>query len=216
MYHGRYLTATQNGGGTSGGTDVNAPGNVYFYGAGLTDLSQDWLLDEGGDEEPSEGGYGNGTITIGQRPSALDYFRDCCSPVFNRFHEDYTTGNGVAQCTWHWYGRAYEVLGKAIEFSGVGALNGAAWYSRITNGKKSSTPAANSIAVWGDGGFGHVAYVEKVDNNCIYISEANWRGTLSAHDDMDGRVYTVPRSNLTRKTSDERELACIGFIHLVI
>ena len=54
MYNGRYLTANQNSNGTSGGTDVNAAGNVYFYGGGLTDRSQDWdpiLLDEGDDEE---------------------------------------------------------------------------------------------------------------------------------------------------------------------
>lgn len=43
MYNGRYLTANQGSGGTSGGTDVNAAGNVYFYGGGLTDNSQDWL-----------------------------------------------------------------------------------------------------------------------------------------------------------------------------
>ena len=43
MYNGRYLTANQGSGGTSGGKDVNAPGNVYFYDGGLTDRSQDWL-----------------------------------------------------------------------------------------------------------------------------------------------------------------------------
>ena len=34
MYNDRYLTANQNSGGTSSGTDVNAAGNVYFYGGG--------------------------------------------------------------------------------------------------------------------------------------------------------------------------------------
>ena len=43
MYNGRYLTANQGSGGTSGGKDVNAAGNVYFYDGGLTDCSQDWL-----------------------------------------------------------------------------------------------------------------------------------------------------------------------------
>ena len=43
MYNGRYLTANQGSGGTSGGKDVNAAGNVYFYDGGLTDRSQDWL-----------------------------------------------------------------------------------------------------------------------------------------------------------------------------
>lgn len=55
MYNGRYLTANQGSNGTSGGKDVNAAGNVYFYGGGLTDRSQDWdpiLLEDGDDEEP--------------------------------------------------------------------------------------------------------------------------------------------------------------------
>ena len=43
MYNGRYLTANQGSGGTSGGKDVNAAGNVYFYDGGLTDRSQSWL-----------------------------------------------------------------------------------------------------------------------------------------------------------------------------
>lgn len=41
-YNDRYLTANQGSNGTSGGKDVNAAGNVYFYNGGLTDLSQDW------------------------------------------------------------------------------------------------------------------------------------------------------------------------------
>ncbi len=43
MYNGRYLTANQGSNGSSTGKDVNAAGNVYFYGGGLTDFSQDWL-----------------------------------------------------------------------------------------------------------------------------------------------------------------------------
>ncbi len=62
MYNGRYLTANQGSGGTSGGKDVNAPGNVYFYDGGLTDRSQDWLpvrmdADPTPDPKPEPGEY---------------------------------------------------------------------------------------------------------------------------------------------------------------
>lgn len=54
-YSNKYLTANQGSNGTSGGKDVNAAGNVYFYNGGLTDDSQDWLpvrLDGGSDPDP--------------------------------------------------------------------------------------------------------------------------------------------------------------------
>lgn len=62
VYNGRYLTANQNSNGTSGGKDVNAAGNVYFYNGGLTDHSQEWLpvlLEGGADtgEEESDNPY---------------------------------------------------------------------------------------------------------------------------------------------------------------
>ena len=43
-YPTKYLTANQGSNGTSGGKDVDASGNVYFYAGGLTDYSQDWKL----------------------------------------------------------------------------------------------------------------------------------------------------------------------------
>ena len=54
-YSNKYLTANQGSNGTSGGKDVNAAGNVYFYNGGLTDDSQDWLpvrLDGGSTPTP--------------------------------------------------------------------------------------------------------------------------------------------------------------------
>lgn len=56
-YNDRYLTANQGSNGTSGGKDVNAAGNVYFYNGGLTDLSQDWkpILLDGTTPDPEPG-----------------------------------------------------------------------------------------------------------------------------------------------------------------
>lgn len=216
----RVMNSTAN---TDAGKTPTSAGNVYWSSTWLGS-SCIWVVaavDAGTspdpEPEPQPGeGFGNGTIAVGKRPSTLDYSRACYGPTFNRFHKDYANGNGTAQCTWHCYGRAYEVLGKTIEFSGTGGLNGATWYSRITNGEKSNEPKTNSIAVWDEGGNGHVAYVEKVDNEYIYISEANWRGTLNAHDDEDGKVYTLPRTNLTRTASGQRTFTFLGFVHLDI
>lgn len=54
----KYLTANQGSNGTSGGNDVNAAGNVYWYDGGLTDRSQDWepiRLDGGSEPGPEPG-----------------------------------------------------------------------------------------------------------------------------------------------------------------
>ena len=84
MYNGRYLTANQGSGGTSGGKDVNAAGNVYFYDGGLTDRSQDWLpVRMGADPtpdpkpEPSDGQnlifpVNNARITAGYKVSKYE------------------------------------------------------------------------------------------------------------------------------------------------
>ena len=54
-YYTMYLTANQGSNGSSGGKDLNAAGNVYFYHKELGDKSQDWLpirLDGGTDPDP--------------------------------------------------------------------------------------------------------------------------------------------------------------------
>lgn len=58
-YTNKYLTANQGSDGTSGGRDVNAAGNVYWYKGGLTDFSQDWepiLLEKPAQPEPEPTG----------------------------------------------------------------------------------------------------------------------------------------------------------------
>ena len=83
------------------------------------------------------------------------------------------------------------MLGKTITFSQTSGLNGGTWYALITNGVKTQIPTANSIAVWDDGGAGHVAYVERVSGNNIYISEANWGGISNTFDPEDGKVKVL-------------------------
>ena len=211
-YSNKYLTANQGNNGTSNGRTTHDAGNVYWYAGGLTDHSQEWkpiLVDDGGS---SSGGSGNGTIIEGQRPSTLNYDSAPYKVPFNRFHQDYAPGNGTAQCTWHCYGRAKEVMGVTINFSQSGGNNAGMWWSRVTNCDKSSTPRANSIAVWQDGGYGHVAYVEKVVGSNVYISEANYAGLLNQLDPADGKVVKLSIDAMKSRSNGRFKLA--GYLYL--
>lgn len=42
-----------------------------------------------------------------------------------------------------------------------------------------STPSAGAVAVWNDGGYGHVAYVTGVQGGQIQVQEANYAGNQS-------------------------------------
>ena len=76
------------------------------------------------------------------------------------------------QCTWYAWGRAYE---KGMSFYwGNGYFGNACdWYknAKVAGYHCEATPRSNSIAVWE--AENHVAFVESVDGNIIYISEGN-------------------------------------------
>ena len=80
--------------------------------------------------------------------------------------------NYWGQCTWYAWGRALEKTGTALPCRG----NAKTWISAAT----STTPRANSVAVWTDGTYGHVAFVEAVENGLLYITEAN-RGNAGTY-----------------------------------
>lgn len=93
------------------------------------------------------------------------------------------------QCTWWAWGRAAQYLQLAHGQSltalcdGVTNLgNGGDYYRNLSRYFVSSktTPKANSIISWSGGEYGHVAYVEAVDANGIWVSMADaghaWRG----------------------------------------
>ena len=61
-------------------------------------------------------------------------------------------------------------------------MNAKDWWTTVTNCTKSSTPASNSIAVFSGNSnntFGHMVYVEKVENGNVYFTEANWSGSTN-------------------------------------
>ena len=92
------------------------------------------------------------------------------------------------QCTWWVYGRAAQYLdlqyGLDIELFADGETNmghgGNYYYNLSEHFLSNQTPAPNSIISWSCGTYGHVAYVEAVDENGIWVSAADggrsWRG----------------------------------------
>ena len=87
----------------------------------------------------------------------------------------YQSGYGMPNCTAYAWGRAYEILGYKPNLS-TGNAN--QWYNYNLNSKAfgyGSVPKVGSIMCW-NGGYGHVAVVEKVEGNKITISESSYGG----------------------------------------
>lgn len=96
--------------------------------------------------------------------------------------------NFKGQCTWYAWGRALEKTGVKLSHRG----HAKTWISGST-----STPRANSVAVWTNGTYGHVAFVETVKDGKIYISEYN-RGSNRKYSEGYIRLsdgYYVPTYN---------------------
>lgn len=95
---------------------------------------------------------------------------------FNNSSYSSSGGNyySPGQCTWYCWGRAKEKCGKSITFSG--SSNAYQWYANANNCTKagpSSTPVGNSIACFSDTGNGHVVFIEGVEGDTVYFTEAN-------------------------------------------
>jgi hypothetical protein len=73
--------------------------------------------------------------------------------------------NAKGNCTWYAFGRQQEATGYRIPLD-----------RRRGNAKDwlvdSSTPKVGSVVVFVDNGFGHVAFVEKIENGKVYVSES--------------------------------------------
>lgn len=78
------------------------------------------------------------------------------------------------QCTWFAWGRTYEKLGVKLNSNFYGDAK--TWWTKNVSAKSYSygqEPKSNSIAVFGNGSYGHVVFVEKVENGNIWFNEAN-------------------------------------------
>lgn len=119
------------------------------------------------------------------------------------------------QCTWYAWGRAYEKTGTQLYWGNGKYGDAKEWYTNAKNAGYDcdTTPRENSIAVWTGGKYGHVAFVEAVSGNVLYISEAN-RVSLNYSEgtiDLSTGYYTGTCGDSGHYKVD----APVGYIHLV-
>ena len=122
------------------------------------------------------------------------------------------------QCTWYCWGRAVEKCGECLWWGSNSYGNAINWYNNAQGWYVcDETPSANSIMVSPDGGFwgddgvwyqtGHVMFVEKVEGDYAYISEANYNGTVY-HEDV------IQISNGRRNWGNGLLVNVTGYIHV--
>ena len=89
----------------------------------------------------------------------------------------YKYGYGMPNCTAYAYGRAYEILGKEPKLCIYDADE---WFDYNKDGgyyKYGKEPKLGAVACWYyDGGSGHVAVVEKIENGTITFSNSAYGG----------------------------------------
>ncbi len=119
--------------------------------------------------------YANATSNFSARLSAPSYSNKYYYSDINLF---YKYGYGMPNCTAYAYGRAYEILGSEPNLCRYSAEE---WYDyNKSNGYYSygKTPKLGAIACWSyDGGGGHVAVVEKIEDSIITLSNSAYNGT---------------------------------------
>lgn len=107
----------------------------------------------------------------------------------------YAAGYGMPNCTCYAWGRAYEINGERPELSPYDACT---WYDYNAQNRiydYGDVPEQGAIACWAyaDGGPGHVAVVEQVDNDTVLLSNSAYSGaafymdTVPADDPSAGR-----------------------------
>ena len=144
----------------------------------------------------SGGGLASGGITTDAEAEALtETFNQMLNTRVHRGDSAYQSGPFPSywynqlepfQCTWWANGRASMYLdqhGTKYKAYPTAWGDGGDYYSVNVEGgwfNYGSTPKPNSIISWSDGSYGHVAYVEGVSSDGIYISHAgsgrSWMG----------------------------------------
>jgi surface antigen len=155
------------------------------------------------------GGTSSGDSTgwaalVGSKVPGYDNFS---TPVSNKSFNK-------AQCTWYCWNRANYQTGKQLSFNS--SANGYEWLTAVNTSnctvKKltdypSAAPARDSIAVFKKKQLadGHVLYIEQVENNNIYFTEANYNAG------KDGIYQVLPVTSFPTRSSTSDLL---GYIYL--
>lgn len=113
-------------------------------------------------------------------------------------------------CTWFVWQHIYNNLGIALPQWG----NGGQWLSNAANSGYSTGNVAlpNSIAVWQDSGYGHVAFVSSVSGGNMTIAEGG-RTDLD-HTASHGVCYDFSISSAVGSLRSNGNQKLIGFIYL--
>ena len=128
----------------------------------------------------------------------------------------------LEQCTAFVWGRAYEKKGRKIKFSVTRGRDAKNWLKYVTGLKQGNIIRANSIVVWGgdfhkkaDGtyknAYGHVAFIEKIENNYVYFNEANFK-TFTTGGGYDGYVKKMTLDKFKKYRSYAGDI--LGYIYL--
>ena len=116
----------------------------------------------------------------------------------------------TGQCTWYAYKRWTELLGyEPTVISG----NAGGWYDNAQKKGYSvgSVPKVGAIVCWNNGfgdDTGHVAIVESINSDSIYISEYNWNVSKGFNN------ATVYFSNINRSSTSKPNRHLKGYIYL--
>lgn len=111
----------------------------------------------------------------------------------SRYYDDGIKG----QCVWYVRGRAKEKLGVDTGIRG----NANQWYGQAKH--RGEAVKSDSIACFGGVTYGHVIYVEHVENDIVYYTEANGDGKNTDNfTDKDGRLKKLPLSDFKKKITN--------------
>lgn len=106
------------------------------------------------------------------RSSAPTTFDKAYNPPINNWPSMFDHGSNAGNCTAYAWGRVFET--QAIKMN----INGNAgdwWHYNSSNTTKSQTPKAGAVLCWSGNGAGHVAFVEKVnEDGSLIITESGY------------------------------------------
>lgn len=126
----------------------------------------------------SSGSSSNGSTTTNNFVARLASPDGTNQFYFSDMNVFYASGWGMPNCTAYAYGRAYELLGTKPNLSSGNAED---WfdYNKAHNYYPyGDTPKLGAIACWSHDNGGHVAVVEKIEDNTITFSNSGYPSTM--------------------------------------
>ncbi len=112
------------------------------------------------------------------------------------FNTKYYNDGIRGQCVWYVRGRAKEKVGVDTGIRGNAKL----WYDQAKY--KGRQPENDSIACFNGGNYGHVIFVESVENGLVYYTESNAKGTNKNGyiSPDDGVLKKLPTEDFTKRS----------------